>query len=412
MSHNLADYFQGVALKTLSVVEIDRSRSNQHEFQATASMREFLGNPREPVIFPATFLYLADNEDLNKSETSTLTLYDARKNNPNRSPEYRLYFRDNDATDVAHAGDLMAILQKPNKDLVVVIAQGGSLVDNQVRQLFGQTDATDPNRFAVSTTRELSQESVALPEKIILELLGAETAIPDESLVSQDIILETFPQIPTGRELAEFARMHSPLSLDDVGPDQALMNWLNIEYESFRSLERRDVHDRLHQGFFQENDVDVESFIQFSTSVLNRRKSRAGKSLEYHLEHIFRAHNVLYSSQEHTEGRNQPDFLFPGIAQYQQETFPGHLLTFLGAKRTLKERWRQVLSEAQRIPIKHLATIDVGLTSSQISEITQAQVRLVIPEPVIALYPEDMATEFLSLTLFLQLVTDRQSSWQ
>jgi hypothetical protein len=31
---------------------------------------------------------------------------------------------------------------------------------------------------------------------------------------------------------------------------------------------------------------------------------------------------------------------------------------------------------------------------------------------VIALYPENMASEFLSLTSFLQLVSDRQSSWQ
>jgi hypothetical protein len=172
------------------------------------------------------------------------------------------------------------------------------------------------------------------------------------------------------------------------------------------------VHDRLQQGFSQGSEIDVESFIQFSTSVLNRRKSRAGKSLEYHLEHIFRMHNVLFSSQEHTEGRNQPDFLFPGIAQYQQVEFPEELLIFLGAKRTLKDRWRQVLTEAQRIPIKHLATVDAGLTTSQISEISQAQVLLVIPEPVIALYPDDIATEFLSLAVFLQLVLDRQSSWQ
>jgi len=412
MSHNLADYFHGVALKTLSAVEIDRSRSNQHEFQATASMREFLGNPSEPLGIPATFLYLADNEDNNKTEASTLTLYNARRNNPNRSAEYRLYFRDNDATDAAHAGDLLAILQKPNLELVVVIAHGGSVVEHQVRQLFGQVDSTDPNKFKVSTTRELSQESVALPEKIILDLLGAETAIPDEKLIPQDIIWETFPQMPKGRDLAEFARMHSPHTLEDVGPDQALMNWLDIEFETFRSLERRDVHDRLQKGFFQNDDTDVEGFIQFSTSVLNRRKSRAGKSLEYHLEHIFRTHNVLFSSQAQTEGKNQPDFLFPGIAQYQQETFPEHLLTFLAAKRTLKDRWRQVLTEAQHIPIKHLATVDAGLTPSQISEISQAQVRLVIPEPVIALYPENMASDFLSLTSFLQLVSDRQSSWQ
>ncbi len=112
MSRNLSQYFSGVALKTLSAVEIDSSRSHQHEFQATAAMREFLGNPSEPLQFNATFMYLSDDETNNKVETSLLTLYNARKNNPNRAPEYRLYFRSNDSTDAAQSGDLLAICLK------------------------------------------------------------------------------------------------------------------------------------------------------------------------------------------------------------------------------------------------------------------------------------------------------------
>ena len=285
-------------------------------------------------------------------------------------------------------------------------------MEHHLRELFGRATSSDPNRFSVTTSMELSRENVSYPRKLILELIGAETASSDDSLISQDYIWEAFPKMPTGRELAEFARASSRLSLEDVGPDQALVNWLDIEYEAFKSLERRAVHDGLQQICTRGTQADVEGFLQFATSVLNRRKSRAGKSLEYHLEQIFRANNILYSSQKHTEGRNQPDFIFPGIAPYQKESFPPQLLTFLGAKRTLKDRWRQILTEAERIPFKHLATVDTSLTAAQVKEIAAADITLVMPQPIISLYPQNMASQFLSIAQFLQLVSDRQSSWQ
>ena len=101
---------------------------------------------------------------------------------------------------------------------------------------------------------------------------------------------------------------------------------------------------------------DVESFIKYSLSVLNRRKSRAGKSFENHLEALFKIRKIRYSREAITENRVRPDFLFPSIEAYNDGSFDASLLTMLGVKTTCKDRWRQVLSEAARISNKHLIT--------------------------------------------------------
>ena len=58
----------------------------------------------------------------------------------------------------------------------------------------------------------------------------------------------------------------------------------------------------------------------------------------------------------------------PGIDEYRQEGVPTELLTFLGEKTSCKDRWRQVLSEADRITNKHLLTLEPGISKNQTDE--------------------------------------------
>ncbi len=97
-------------------------------------------------------------------------------------------------------------------------------------------------------------------------------------------------------------------------------------------------------------------------------QGRAGQSLELHLEALFSAHGIRFARGAETENRNKPDFLFPGAAEYHDETFPVARLTMLGAKSTLKDRWRQVLSEARRIEHKHLVTLEPGISEAQTNQ--------------------------------------------
>lgn len=52
----LVDYFEGAGAKYLTEVEINKARSNQHEFQGVSSFRQFLGTPEDKIRYPATFL--------------------------------------------------------------------------------------------------------------------------------------------------------------------------------------------------------------------------------------------------------------------------------------------------------------------------------------------------------------------
>ncbi len=57
----------------------------------------------------------------------------------------------------------------------------------------------------------------------------------------------------------------------------------------------------------------MDEFIALANSVSNRRKSRAGKSLELHLEHLFIEHGLRhFATQAITEGNKNPiSFSFP-----------------------------------------------------------------------------------------------------
>ena len=129
-------------------------------------------------------------------------------------------------------------------------------------------------------------------------------------------------------------------------------------------------------------NADVDGFIAFSLSVQNRRKSRAGYSLENHLEALLTERKIRFQRGIETENKNKPDFLFPGQAEYRNPSFDVAKLTMLGSKSTCKDRWRQVLSEAQRIEQKHLLTLEPGISENQTGEMRAKGLQLVLPRPL------------------------------
>lgn len=177
----------------------------------------------------------------------------------------------------------------------------------------------------------------------------------------------------------------------------------------FRRLERRIVAHRIADGFHAPEGADVDGFLSFSLSVQNRRKARVGQALENHLEAIFIANDIRHRRGAATENRNKPDFLFPGPAQYRDLNFPASRLTMLGAKSTAKDRWRQVLSEAERIPDKHLLTLEPGISENQTDEMHAKRLRLVVPERLHATYRSTQREWLMTLASFLAVVRERQN---
>ena len=190
-------------------------------------------------------------------------------------------------------------------------------------------------------------------------------------------------------------------------PDAALMVWMEKEEALFRQFERHIVEDRLKEGFVNSAGADVDGFLKFSLSVQNRRKSRVGLALENHLEEVFCEQGTRFVRGAKTENRAKPDFLFPGIEEYHDETFPDAHLAMLGVKSTCKDRWRQILPEADRIRDKHLLTLEPGISENQTAEMQALDVQLVLPRSLHETYRPAQQSWLMNLEEFLKLVNER-----
>lgn len=399
----LNDFFTGVAAKRLTSVEADSGVSNQHEFNGINRFRRIFGDDR--ISFETTFLYLDDEDAPVRSEGRT-TWYDARVDDPKRSAEYRLYFPSTEVSECYSQGDLLIVALRPDNSLLIVAAPVDSSVGDQLLWLFG---LDHPNGDYLIRDAEEIDRDVDYVVRWVLDAIGIE---PPAAEVDADLITERFGRtMPTTRIFSAFARdqMTECDPLDD--PDHALMAWLETEERYFRAFERLLVEDRLRNGFLHDDKaVDVDGFIAFSLSVQNRRKSRAGYALENHLEHIFRAWQLRYDRGATTEGRSKPDFLFPSRDEYLDAGFAASGLSILGAKASCKDRWRQILGEADRVDIKHLVTLEPSISVNQTDEMQTRSVQLVLPGQVHASYNDAQRGWLWTVGRFIEHIRDQQAS--
>jgi hypothetical protein len=400
----LSDYFVGVAMKRLSAVEVDIARSHQREFNGSHQLKSLFGNS-EPQEFRARFIWFGEeNEGL--TSDGSLTWYDARRAHPTRS-EYRLYFQPNEASRMARAGDAIFFAKRPDDSVLVIITDPSGTIYSQLVWLFGLADQPSME-FEVRDLETAVPTEIDFAARFILDELGVEMEEPEADLL--DGILEKFgPVFPGTADFSAFARK----SLTDVfardAPDEALLAWMEREEILFRRLERHMVSKRIEQGFTGDEGADIEGFLSFSLTVQNRRKSRVGHALENHLQAVFEACEITFARGALTENRSKPDFLFPGAREYHDPEFLTRNLTMLGAKSSCKDRWRQVLSEAARIQIKHLFTLEPGISSAQTDEMRSKDLQLVLPERLHATFRPEQADWLMSLSEFIQLVRTRQT---
>jgi len=399
----LSEYFEGVAAKRLTAVEADETRSNQHEYNATRAMLDFMGRPAEKTRLPARFIYMSDEDEQPVFEDAFLTLYDSRENQPHRSPEYRFYFPTTQVSQLAGENDLLVIAKRRDGGLLVIVAEDGSSAANQIEWLFGFSEDALP-RFSVRAELENEQDRVGLAATFILESIGVVVEPAEETWL--DVMLSRFGGgFPKTLDFSGFARETISGIDPREDPDAALMAWMEREEILFRTLERYLIGERLSQGFGRE---DIDGFMSFSLSVQNRRKSRVGLALENHLAHIFGSLGIRCSRAAVTERRSKPDFLFPGAAEYRDPGFDPLWLTMLGVKSTCKDRWRQILPEADRISPKHLLTLETGISEHQTAEMRSQGVQLVLPRALHETYSPAQRDWLQDLRGFTGLVLDRQ----
>ncbi len=201
-------------------------------------------------------------------------------------------------------------------------------------------------------------------------------------------------QFPTPQEVFDTALALQPYC--DLPTDDRVMRRRDCEYAVFQSVEHAVESRVIGQGF---NSLDA--FLTKAQTILQRRKSRSGRSLELQLRAIFDEENIACAFQPTTESGRRPDFIFPSQADYDNARYPADRLRMLAAKTTVKERWRQVINEADRIPTKHLFTLQEGVSERQFAQMRETNVRLVVPRLLHTRYPQSVRGELMTLQDFV-----------
>lgn len=260
---------------------------------------------------------------------------------------------------------------------------------NEFLDSFGLTP-NETNRLV-----EINKTDASLREKIAMDqfIKGLQGDFPPSEIMSS-----------AARMIAYSGTINPSVILKD--PDKALLHWTEQEYKLFRALEHERYGSIVAAGF-----SSVDEFVSLANRVLNRRKSRAGKSLEHHLAAIFDENKIQYTAQAVTEGNKKPDFLFPSEEAYHDFSFPVSKLTSLAAKTTCKDRWRQILNEADRLrdDRKYLCTLQQGISSAQMDEMESEKVTLVVPKPYISTYPREKQDRIWTLHKFVTYVKGLQN---
>lgn len=278
--------------------------------------------------------------------------------------------------------------------------------------VFVKCDDENYQGYVLNTEEDINQflDAFGISPTETNRLIETHLAKPEERerIAIEEFISTLTVDFPSSEEMSAAARRIQDTVFDHrvfirTNPDRKLLDWTDAEFRLFRALEYARYGEMISNGF-----ASVEDFIATANQVLNRRKSRAGKSLEHHLSAIFDGNGLQYQEQAVTEGNKKPDFLFPSQEAYHNVHFPVNKLISLAAKTTCKDRWRQVINEADRLRgrDKFLCTLQQGISGAQMDEMQAEQVVLVVPKPYIVTYPKDRQDRIWTLDKFVGYVRE------
>lgn len=145
-------------------------------------------------------------------------------------------------------------------------------------------------------------------------------------------------------------------------------------------------------------------FRQLFLGVSQSRKTRGGKDFELQLAHLLTLAGFPFEAQHK---QHRVDFMLPSYDHYAKDRSQCVLLS---AKRTLRERWQQVVDELHKMncPNVFLATTDANISASKVQDIAQRNIKLVLFDSVKA---ERFPAEPMILS-FSHLATGVIPQWQ
>ncbi|MCQ3949066.1 MAG: hypothetical protein DPW14_04480 [Planctomycetes bacterium] len=134
-----------------------------------------------------------------------------------------------------------------------------------------------------------------------------------------------------------------------------------------RRVSREDVRKAIKRAFPELN--------AFFLSLTQSRRSRAGDSFQVVMNELLRRLGYPFTPKPQLDGN--PDLVLPSKAHYERSPMDCVVLTL---KTTLRERWRQVVTEGAKGTHFYLATIDEKLSAKELGEMSAKKVFVVVPQ--------------------------------
>lgn len=143
---------------------------------------------------------------------------------------------------------------------------------------------------------------------------------------------------------------------------------------------------------------------RFFLGLTQGRRPRAGKAFELLIRELFVRLRYPFSAQPIIGGNSQPDFVLPSIEYFRRN--PPDAIIFT-VKRTLRERWRQIVTEGTRGLGFFLATIDEKIADRDLEAMLESRIHIVVPTRIKTLRPDyEAAVNVITFEHFFQYYLD------
>lgn len=185
--------------------------------------------------------------------------------------------------------------------------------------------------------------------------------------------------MPTNEELCNTVaeKILKDLSFDEIKDNfSSIVSQMHDGvYQQYQNYEE-SIGDKIIKENYKTLKNVFKELDAFFMSIFQSRKSRAGKAFEYIIHALFKRLGYSFSEQVNIDGA-KPDFVLPSEEYFNKRPMDCIIFT---AKRTLRERWRQVVTEANKGYGFFLATIDSKVSLNQIQQMATNKVYMVVPK--------------------------------
>ena len=239
-----------------------------------------------------------------------------------------------------------------------------------------------PADFA-NDLRRIRRQNIPTSERIVAEAFAGlgytrEALSPDEVRERFDALLRA-----VWRKTLEVLERYE----EKAYGQQAISEVIRLHAEDLRRARGEMLADgddavaleRSLQGLFRVWYPELRALF---LSISQSRKSRGGKDFELQLRKLLDLMEVPYQPPDRT---NRVDFMIPSYEHYARNR---NQCIIISAKRTLRERWQEVVDELHKMncPNVYLATADERISADKKDDIWRRNIYLVVWDEVKARY--------------------------